>query len=96
MRQHHTTFQEFVDVTCGASEEESGTVRFCVDYCNPNNVTKKDVHPLSQIDDILDRLQHPRYFSSMDLKTGYWRIEVDERDRANTALITPEGLLNSR
>ncbi|MBS2634167.1 RNA-directed DNA polymerase, partial [Salmonella enterica subsp. enterica serovar 1,4,[5],12:i:-] len=49
-------------------------------------------YPLPRIDDTLDRLHNANYFSSMDLKTGYWQIEVDERDREKTAFITPDGL----
>lgn len=73
-------------------KKKDGTMRFCVDYRKLNNVTKKDVYPLPRIDDSLDRLRHARYFSSMDLRSGYWQIEVDDRDREKTAFITPDGL----
>lgn len=73
-------------------KKKDGTLRFCVDYRRLNSVTKKDVYPLPRIDDALDRLCDAKYFSSMDLKTGYWQIEVDERDREKTAFITPDGL----
>ena len=73
-------------------KKKDGTLRFCVDYRKLNNVTKKDVYPLPRIDDSLDRLRHARYFSSMDLRSGYWQIEVDDRDREKTAFITPDGL----
>ncbi|KAK8788355.1 hypothetical protein V5799_021870 [Amblyomma americanum] len=72
--------------------KKDGTLRFCVDYRRLNNVTKKDVYPLPRIDDSLDRLRHATYFSSLDLRSGYWQIEVDERDREKTAFITPDGL----
>ncbi|GBN27531.1 Transposon Ty3-I Gag-Pol polyprotein [Araneus ventricosus] len=66
--------------------------RFCVDYRRLNKVTKKDVYPLPRIDDILDCMQGSKFFSSMDLSSGYWQIEVNEPDREKTAFITPEGL----
>lgn len=72
--------------------KKDGALRFCVDYRRLNKITKKDVYPLPRIDDTLDRLCHAKYFSSMDLKSGYWQIEVDERDREKTAFITPDGL----
>ncbi|KAK8777518.1 hypothetical protein V5799_029140 [Amblyomma americanum] len=72
--------------------KKDGALRFCVDYRRLNNITKKDVYPLPRIDDTLDRLCNAKYFSSMDLKSGYWQIEVDERDREKTAFITPDGL----
>lgn len=73
-------------------KKKDGSLRFCIDYRKLNHVTKKDVYPLPRIDDSLDRLRHARYFSSMDLKSGYWQIEVDERDREKTAFVTPDGL----
>ncbi|GFT71205.1 hypothetical protein TNCV_3002051 [Trichonephila clavipes] len=66
--------------------------RFCVDYRKLNSVTKKDVYPLPRIDDTLDCLKGAKFFSSMDLRSGYWQIEIDEADREKTAFITPEGL----
>ncbi|GBL59736.1 Transposon Ty3-I Gag-Pol polyprotein [Araneus ventricosus] len=66
--------------------------RFCVDYRRLNKVTKKDVYPLPRIDDILDCMQGSKFFSSMDLSSGYWQIEVNEPDREKMAFITPEGL----
>lgn len=73
-------------------KKKDGTLRFCVDYRRLNSVTKKDVYPLPRIDDALDRLCGAKYFSSMDLTSGYWQIQVDERDREKTAFITPDGL----
>lgn len=73
-------------------KKKDGALRFCVDYQKLNNVTKKDVYPLLRIDSSLDRLRRARYFSSLDLKSGYWQIEVDERDHEETAFVTPDGL----
>lgn len=77
-------------------KKKDGTLRFCIDYRKLNSVTKKDVYPLPRVDDSLDRLRHAKYFSSIDLKSGYWQIEVDERDREKTAFVTPDGLYEFR
>ncbi|UYV84943.1 K02A2.6-like [Cordylochernes scorpioides] len=67
-------------------------LRFCVDYRRQNKITKKDVYPLPRIDDALDTLTGSRYFSTMDMRSGYWQIEVDDKDRKKTPFITPDGL----
>lgn len=73
-------------------KKKDGTWRFCVDYRHLNKITKKDVYPLPRIDDALDCLHGAKYFSSIDLRSGYWQIAVDEMDREKTAFITPDGL----
>lgn len=73
-------------------KKKDQTLRFCIDYRKLNAVTKRDVYPLPRIDDTLDRLRDAKFFSCLDLKNGYWQIEVDERDREKTAFVTPDGL----
>ncbi|UYV67511.1 hypothetical protein LAZ67_5001024 [Cordylochernes scorpioides] len=73
-------------------KKKDGTWRFCVDYRRLNKITRKDVYPLPRIDDTLDSLKGASVFSTMDLKSGYWQIEVDEADREKTAFVTPDGL----
>ncbi|UYV72561.1 hypothetical protein LAZ67_9003705, partial [Cordylochernes scorpioides] len=77
-------------------KKKDGSWRFCVDYRKLNKVTKKDVYPLPRNDDVLDSLTGTKFFSSMDLRTGYWQIEIDEEDREKTAFITPDGLYEFR
>ena len=45
-----------------------------VDYRTPNKQTKKDVYPLPRIDDLLDKLLHARFFSAIDLASGYHQV----------------------
>src|SRR5436189_3403049 len=66
--------------------------RFCVDYRKLNNVTKKDRYPLPLINEIIDRLGGSKWFTSIDLASGYWQVEVVEEDKEKIAFITKYGL----
>ena len=66
--------------------------RFCVDYHKLNAVTRKDAYPLPRIDDTLDTLSGACWFSTLDMVSGYWQVEVGEKDREKTAFCTPYGL----
>lgn len=72
--------------------KKDGSWRFCVDYRGLNDRTVKDVYPLPRCDDLLAALHGKKYFSAMDLESGYWQTPVREQDRPLTAFITPEGL----
>lgn len=72
--------------------KRDGSWRFCVDYRKVNAVTKRDVHPIPRVDDILDMLQGSRFFTTLDLASGYWQIPVREKDKEKTAFTTGAGL----
>ena len=55
------------------------TTRFCVDYRILNDITKKDVYPLSRVDDILDTLGGCKYFSTLDLSSNRWMLNVQRK-----------------
>ncbi|KAG1139274.1 hypothetical protein G6F37_013186 [Rhizopus arrhizus] len=69
-----------------------GSMRLCNNYRGINAVTKKDKYPLPRMDDIIDKLSGAQWFSSIDLKSGYWQIPVAEQDKCKTAFSTPSGL----
>ena len=68
------------------------TTRFCVYYRRPNDVTRKDSFPLPHIDTTLDALNGSRWFSTLDLKSGYWQVELDPDAREKTAFSFGKGL----
>ncbi|UYV60597.1 hypothetical protein LAZ67_1001626 [Cordylochernes scorpioides] len=59
-------------------KKKNGTFRFCVDYRNLNSVTVKDQYPLPRIDDCFDSLHGARYFTSLDLCSGYLYLPASQ------------------
>ena len=72
--------------------KKNGQIRFCVDYRGLNDVTRKDSYPLPNIQDTYDSLAGAQYFSTLDLASGYWQVELAPEDRPKTAFATRQGL----
>ena len=68
------------------------STRFCIDYRKLNSLTKVISYPLPLIDDLLNSIHDSRYFTSLDLKSGYWNIPVDEDSKEKTAFCCFKGL----
>ena len=52
-------------------KNKTGNHRLCIDYCKLHAVIVKNKHPLSLIEDQIDRLHRNRYFTTLDLASGY-------------------------
>ena len=76
--------------------KKDGSVRYCIDFRCVNDKTVKDLFPLPSISQCLDQLSGNMYFSTLDMASGYWQIEIDEQDRHKTAFITKFGLFEHR
>ena len=71
--------------SCGVGTQEGGETRFCVDYRRLNDCTKKDSYPLPNLNEMLGHLGPSVWFSTLDLKSGYWQIEMAPDDKEKTA-----------
>jgi len=72
-------------------DKKDGTRRMCVDYRSLNEATVKDAYPLPLIDEIFDRLKSAKYFSKLDLRSGYHQLKMKPEDTHKTAFRTPYG-----
>ena len=65
--------------------KKDGGLRLCIDLGKLNNRTVKDGYALPRIDDTLDCLHGAKQFSTLDLKSGYWQVELEEEAKPLTA-----------
>jgi hypothetical protein len=71
--------------------KKNGKLRFCIDFRRLNALTYKDSYPIPRIDTCLDALGGAKYFSTLDLRSGYWQVEIEDSDRDKTAFVTRMG-----
>ena len=72
--------------------KEDGSQRLCIDYRRLNAATVKDTFPIPRVDDSLAALSGSRWFSTLDLVSGYWQVAMDANTQEKAAFVTPSGL----
>lgn len=73
-------------------DKKDGTKRMCIDFRSLNKIVTPMSVPLPLIDDILTLLGQSKYFTTLDLKSGYWQVELDEESKPKTAFACHRGL----
>lgn len=72
-------------------KKKNGQIRLCVDYRKLNSQTIKDAYALPHIEEAFASLTGAKWFSVMDLKSGYYQVKMEEEDKHKTAFVTPMG-----
>lgn len=75
-------------------KKKDGSMRICIDYRAINRVTRQDTHPLPRIDECLERLGGARFFSKVELKSGYHEVRIRLEDIRKQPLTLDMGLTN--
>ena len=66
-------------------QKKDGKLQFCINLWKLNGRTIKDAYSLPRIDETLDCLNGAEWLFSLDLKSGYWQVEMEEDSKALTA-----------
>ena len=72
--------------------KKSGEIRLCCDYRRLNDLTRRDSYPLPRIEECLDALGGAKFFTTLDLASGYHQVAMAEEDKHKTAFTCPFGL----
>ena len=73
-------------------QKKDGTWRLCINYQALNKITIRIKYPNPQIDDLLDQLKGEKYFSKINLKSGYHQVPIEPSNVWNTSFKAKEGL----
>lgn len=71
--------------------KKDNSVRLCIDFRKLNSQTIKDAYALPNLEEVFSALTGSKWFSVLDLKSGYYQIEMEEADKSKTAFVCPLG-----
>ncbi|KAG0442587.1 Transposon Tf2-9 polyprotein [Dictyocoela muelleri] len=73
-------------------KKKNEEIRFCIDYRKLNSISIKKEYPIPLIEDALNNLSESKYFSTLDMKSGYHQIRINKRDKYKSAFYTKSGV----
>ena len=77
-------------------KKKDGSTRFCVDYRQLNDITRKDAYAIPRINDSIDSLAGAKLFSTLDLTSGYWQVKLDDDAKDKCSFTSWNGLYTFR
>jgi len=72
-------------------KKKDGSMRPVVDYRELNKITEPDVYPIPMINEYLDSLGNATIFTTLDLRSGFWQIAMDDESKEKTSFSSPFG-----
>ncbi|GKC64179.1 RNA-directed DNA polymerase-like protein [Tanacetum coccineum] len=76
-------------------KRKDSSIRMCIDYRALNKVTVKNNYPIPLIADLFGQLGNARYFSKLDLRSGYYQVRIAAGDEPKTTCVTGYGAFES-
>lgn len=73
------------------AKKKCGKFRLCIDYRKINKKIIRDHYPLPLIEEVLDKIEQAQVFTSLDLKNGFFHVDVDEASKKYTSFVTHNG-----
>ena len=76
--------------------KKDNSLRFCIDFRKLDSRTLKDAYSLPRTEETIDSLAGSKYFSKLDLRSGYWQVEIKKKDKYKMAFtVGPLGLMSA-
>ena len=72
-------------------KKEKKDIRLCLDFRRLNAITERQAFPMPNVEEMLDKLESAKYFSSIDLGNAYYQVELEEESKEKTAFSTKTG-----
>ena len=69
----------------------NGDIRLCIDLTKLNNQVQREYRMMDSVEDCLAKIGKAKYFTKIDLNSGYWQVPLDVKSQKLTTFITPFG-----